>query len=253
MKIRPIGPAASDASPAWKREMRGAKNRGWFAVTVEPGDMPHLAPWFAYTIGMFDAQRIKLLPVPTGAKRGYKGAALALLKKAQRDHDWATPDPTRVAENGPLLIRRFDAGAPHPLTYRHGETMVAWLRPTRGGWRMMIATAIGRRAAGAGPTAIADLADAANHLDALVGARFGDNWHADEAAARPAPSIDSPRHRASDPRTGRRLRDATAREVDAYEAENAARLPNSRGAVLVGNVLIDVDTGPGGSCSGAGF
>jgi hypothetical protein len=80
------------------------------------------------------------------------------------------------------MVRRFDATADHPLTYTHPSGAVAWLRRTMfngvQGFRMMIAPALGRRAVGEGPTMIEDLSDAANHLDAIVAARFGDNWTA---------------------------------------------------------------------------
>jgi hypothetical protein len=89
----------------------------------------------------------------------------------------------RPAE-GPAMVRRFDADADHPLTYTHPSGAVAWLRRTRGGFRMMVAPALGKSAVGVGATAIADLSDAANELDAIVAARFGDNWTAaDEWAA----------------------------------------------------------------------
>jgi len=79
------------------------------------------------------------------------------------------------------MVRRFDADASHPLTYTHPTGAVAWLRRTtfggRKGFRMMIAPALGRAAKGEGPTVIEDLSDAANQLDAIVAARFGDNWN----------------------------------------------------------------------------
>lgn len=205
MKIRQLT-AQDDAARLWKAKI----DRGLCAVSVEPGEMPQLAPWFGYMIGKFDRKRIYPEGTPTGARRGYKKAARALLLKAQRDHVWPSAEEVRerraeanqraeaererqdrvVANSEAIerqraeapMVRRFDANAPHPLTYTHPSGAVAWLRRTtfggREGFRMMVATALGRAAVGEGPTMIEDLSDAANKLDAIVGARFGDNWTA---------------------------------------------------------------------------
>jgi len=71
----------------------------------------------------------------------------------------------------------------------------------------------------------------------------------------------SQRHAAYSPTDGRLLRDATAAEVAAYEDANrqrAERTPGRKAAcfnegVRVGEMRIDIDTGPGVWFGGAGF
>lgn len=58
---------------------------------------------------------------------------------------------------------------------------------------------------------------------------------------------------AIDPATRCTIRVATAEEVAAYLAQPLARPHLPRNAVLVGEVLIDEDTGPGIWFGGAGF
>jgi hypothetical protein len=56
----------------------------------------------------------------------------------------------------------------------------------------------------------------------------------------------SPRHVAVDPKTGCHLRLATSAEVEAYELANAGKGPFD-GPVAVGDVLVEIYRGPGGS------
>lgn len=163
MKIRQLTAADLPGAP-WKAKIA----RGLCAVSVEPGEMPELAPWFPYMIGTFDRKRIHPSDTPTGARRGYKKAARALLLKAQAGHAWPVPltkqqireakardvaaTPRRQNESesaaeaaarvrermraeelagGPALVRRFNLDATHPLTYTHRSGAVAWVRRTK--------------------------------------------------------------------------------------------------------------------------
>lgn len=64
---------------------------------------------------------------------------------------------------------------------------------------------------------------------------------------------------AIDPSTGLRLREATLEEIAIWEAQPSHPVANGfsrgcfRNAVKVGDMLIDLDTGPGVSHAGAGF
>lgn len=91
---------------------------------------------------------------------------------------------------------------------------------------------------------------AGDHLEVLECQECG--WERMRTLAeRGADALAAGKFMAVDPRTGAKLRAATAEEVGHYVAQPGRRA--FRKPVTVGAVLVDEDTGPGGWHGGAGF